>query len=57
MATQEFSPKFRPATLIIVGKKTEDVRVVYLRSDMTMGREDDDHTVDISLRSMIVSRA
>lgn len=57
MATQEFNPKVRPATLIIVGKKTEDVKVVYLKNDMTIGRENDDHTADISLSSPIVSRS
>ena len=56
MPTQEFDPKIRPATIIIIGKKTENVRVIYLKNDMTIGRTDDRHTADVPINSPIVSR-
>ena len=57
MATQVFYPVVRPASLIIVGKITEPIKVVHLKHDMTIGRVDDKHTADIPINSPIVSRA
>ena len=56
MPTKDYSAQVRPATLIIVGKKTDDVLIVYLKNSMTIGRESDKHTADILLKSPIVSR-
>ena len=56
MPTKDYSAKIRPATLIIVGKKSDDVLIVYLKNNMTIGRESDKHTADILLKSPIVSR-
>ena len=56
MSTKDYSAKILPATLIIVGKKTDDVLIVYLKNNMTIGRESDKRTADILLKSPIVSR-
>ena len=56
MPTKDYSAKILPATLIIVGKKTDDVLIVYLKNNMTIGRESDKRTADILLKSPIVSR-
>ena len=56
MPTVDYSAKVQPATLIIVGKKTDDVRIVYLKSNMTIGRESEKKKADILLKSPIVSR-
>ena len=56
MPTKDYSAKIRPATLIIVGKKSDDVLIVYLKNNMTIGRESDKHAADILLKSPIVSR-